>query len=167
MALRPILRLPNHRLRLKAQPVTQFDAALLSLVRDLYDTMYASAGIGLAASQIDVQQRVITIDLSDRHDQPLTLINVEILAKHGEQTCEEGCLSVPGVYAPVTRAKEIRVKTQDIHGDTSEFDADGMLAVCIQHELDHLEGKVFIDYLSPLKRERLLAKMTKHLRETL
>lgn len=167
MALRPILRLPNPRLRLKAQPVTQFDIALSTLVADMYDTMYASAGIGLAANQIDVQQRVITIDLSDNHDQPLTLINAEILDKHGEQTCEEGCLSVPGVYAPVTRAKEVRVKTQDVHGAIREFEADGLLAVCIQHELDHLEGKVFIDYLSPLKRERLLAKMTKHLREIL
>lgn len=167
MALRPILRFPNPRLRLKASPVDQFNSALQNLIADMYDTMYAGSGIGLAATQIDVQQQVITIDLSENHDQPLTLINAEIIEKHGSQTCEEGCLSLPGVYAPVERAQHIVVKTFELDGQPRQFPAEGLLAVCIQHELDHLDGKVFIDYLSPLKRERIMTKMAKHLRTTL
>lgn len=167
MALRPILRFPNPRLRLQAVQVEQFDSNLQLLVADMYETMYASYGIGLAATQIDVQQHVLTIDLSETHDQPLTLINAEILEQQGTQVCEEGCLSLPGIFAEVTRAKEIRVKTYDETGTAREFVADGLLAVCIQHELDHLKGKVFVDYLSALKRERLLIKMAKHVREVL
>ena len=167
MSLRPILRFPNHRLRLKAVPVTNFDVYLQTLVSDMYETMYIGHGIGLAATQIDVQLQVITMDLSENHDQPLTLINAQILEQQGTQICEEGCLSLPGVYAEVSRAKEIRVKTLDENGVAREFEADGLFAVCIQHELDHLDGKVFIDHLSPLKRERLLTKMAKHARETL
>lgn len=167
MALRTILRFPNPRLRIQAAPVQHFDAELKHLIEDMYETMYSSHGIGLAATQIDVHQQVITMDLSEQHDQPLTLINAEIIAQEGSQSCEEGCLSVPGVFAEVQRAKVIRVKTQDEHGQSREFTAEGLLAVCIQHELDHLAGKVFIDYLSPLKRERLLRKMTKQSREVL
>ncbi len=167
MALRPILRFPNAHLRLTAVPVTQFDANLTILVNDMYETMYAGLGIGLAATQIDVQLQVITMDLSESHDQPLTLINASIVDQHGSQICEEGCLSLPGIYADVPRAKEIRVLTFNEHGNAREFDADGLLAVCIQHELDHLHGKVFIDYLSALKRDRLLLKMTKHLKTVL
>ena len=167
MTLRPILRFPNPRLRLKASNIELFDEDLKTLVSDMYDTMYTSFGIGLAATQINVQLHIVTIDLSEAKDQPLTLINTEILAQQGTQVCSEGCLSLPGIFADVTRAKEIRVKTFDIDGQVREFEADGLLAVCIQHELDHLQGKVFVDHLSPLKRERLLLKMTKHLRETL
>ncbi len=162
MALRPILCFPHARLRLTAAPVVQFDAQLVTLVTDMYETMYASQGIGLAATQIDVQFAVITMDLSEQHDQPLTLINASIVEQDGLQRHEEGCLSLPGIYAEVQRAKDIRVKSFDMQGVAHEFDATGLLAVCIQHELDHLHGKVFIDHLSTLKRERLLKKANKH-----
>lgn len=167
MALRPILRYPNPRLRLLATPVTLFDDTLRTLVADMYETMYVGQGIGLAATQINVQQRVVTMDLSENHDQPITLINPVILEKSGSQVCQEGCLSIPGVYAEVERAQDIRISCCDESGVSREFSASGLLAVCIQHELDHLDGKVFIDYLSALKRERLLEKTAKHAREVM
>jgi peptide deformylase len=131
------------------------------LVRDMADTMYAAPGIGLAATQVDVHKRVIVIDTSEHKDELRVFINPELLAAEGEAECEEGCLSVPGYYDKVTRAARIRVRAQDEHGAAFELEADGLLAVCIQHEMDHLQGKVFVEYLSPLKRARLAAKLRK------
>ncbi|HEV2284696.1 MAG TPA: peptide deformylase [Steroidobacteraceae bacterium] len=165
MALRTILEFPDPRLRTRARPVTEFNAALGKLIEDLLETMYAAPGIGLAATQIDVHQRVIVIDVSDARTEPLALINPEILAREGEESTEEGCLSVPGVYDDVKRAARIRVRSQDPGGATLERDYDGLLAVCIQHEMDHLEGKLFVDYLSDLKRERIRKKLEKERKE--
>jgi peptide deformylase len=165
MALRTILEFPDPRLRTRAQPVTQFDAALGTLIDDLLETMYAAPGIGLAATQVDVHQRVIVIDISEEHNEPLTLINPEILAREGEAKSEEGCLSVPGFFGEVKRAARIRVRAQDRTGATFERDIDDVLAVCVQHEMDHLEGKLFVDYLSDLKRERIRKKLHTERRE--
>jgi len=165
MALRTILEFPDPRLRTRARPVTEFDAALGTLIEDLLETMYAAPGIGLAATQIDVHQRVIVIDVSDARTAPLVLINPEILLREGEESTEEGCLSVPGVYDDVKRAARIRVRSRDPGGATLERDYDGLLAVCIQHEMDHLEGKLFVDYLSDLKRERIRKKLEKERKE--
>jgi len=165
MALRTILEFPDPRLRTRAQPVMRFDAALWALVDDMFETMYAAPGIGLAATQIDVHKRLIVIDLSKEHDQPLTLINPEILTREGEASTEEGCLSVPGIFDEVTRAAKIRVRAHDRNGEQFERDFADVLAVCIQHEMDHLEGKLFVDYLSDLKRERIRKKLDKERRE--
>jgi peptide deformylase len=165
MAVRPILEFPDPRLRTRALPVTHFDAALAGLVDDLLETMYAAPGIGLAATQIDVHQRVLVIDISDERNQPLVLVNPEIIRREGEASTEEGCLSVPGIFDEVKRAAKIRVRSQSRNGETSEQDYDGTLAVCIQHEMDHLEGKLFVDYLSDLKRERIRKKLTKERKE--
>jgi len=165
MALRTILEFPDPRLRTRAQPVRRFDAALGVLIDDMLQTMYAAPGIGLAATQIDVHQRVIVIDISDEHDQPLVLINPEILAREGEAKSEEGCLSVPGIFDEVERAAKIRLRSHDREGGVSERDYEDILAVCIQHEMDHLEGKLFVDYLSDLKRERIRKKLDKERKE--
>ncbi len=167
MAFRTILEFPDPRLRTRAQPVTRFDAALGTLVDDLIETMYAAPGIGLAATQVDVHQRVIVIDVSAEHNQPLVLINPQILAREGEASTEEGCLSVPGIFDEVKRAAKIRLRAQDRSGAAFEADYDDILAVCIQHEIDHLDGKLFVDYLSDLKRERIRKKLDKERRERL
>jgi peptide deformylase len=161
MALLQILEFPDPRLRNRAQPVAQVDAALRTLIDDMFETMYAAPGIGLAATQVNVAKRVLVIDLSERRDQPLALINPEILQRAGVEETEEGCLSVPGYFDKVTRAEQIRVRALDRDGKQLEFDAGGLLAVCIQHEIDHLDGKLFVDYLSELKRTRIRKKLEK------
>ena len=161
MALLPILEYPDPRLKKVATPVAAVTADIRRLVRDLAETMYAAPGVGLAATQVNVHKRVLVIDISDTKDQLRVFINPELLMTEGEAECEEGCLSVPGYYDKVTRAARIRVRAQDENGETFELAAEGLLAVCIQHEMDHLEGKVFVEYLSPLKRARLAAKARK------
>lgn len=161
MARLPILEYPDPRLKKVAAPVTAFTPELRKLVRDMAETMYAAPGVGLAATQVDVHKRVIVIDASERKDELRVFVNPELLFAEGEAECEEGCLSVPGYYDKVTRAARIRARAQDEHGVAFELDAEGLLAVCIQHEMDHLQGKVFVEYLSPLKRARLLAKLRK------
>ncbi|MBW8074644.1 peptide deformylase [Metallibacterium scheffleri] len=165
MATLEILEFPDPRLRIVAQPVTRFDAALAQLVRDMFETMYAAPGIGLAATQVNVHQRLLVADVSEAHDQPLVLVNPRILAQHGAQTYQEGCLSVPGIFADVDRALAISVEAEDITGKTFMLDASDLLAVCIQHEMDHLQGKLFVDYLSPLKREMVRRKLDKRHRQ--
>ncbi len=161
MALRTILEYPDPRLRTRAQPVTQFDAELEKLIDDMFETMYAAPGIGLAATQVDVHKRVIVIDVSKDHDQPLVFVNPELLSREGEEVSEEGCLSVPENFAEVKRAAKVRVRAQGRNGQVFERDYDDVLAVCIQHEIDHLDGKLFVDYLSDLKRERIRKKLEK------
>jgi peptide deformylase len=161
MALLPILEYPDPRLKKVATPVAAVTADIRKLVRDMADTMYAAPGVGLAATQVDVHKRVIIIDISEHKDELRVFINPELLSADGEAECEEGCLSVPGYYDKVIRAARIRVRAQDEHGETLELDAEGLLAVCIQHEMDHLQGKVFVEYLSPLKRARLAARLRK------
>ena len=165
MALRTILEFPDPRLRTRAQPVTRFDAALGTLIADMLETMYAAPGIGLAATQIDVHKRLIVIDLSKDHNEPLVIINPEILSREGEASTEEGCLSVPGIFDDVKRAAKIRLRSHDRSGVVLEQDYDDILAVCIQHEMDHLEGKLFVDYLSEMKRERIRKKLEKERKE--
>jgi peptide deformylase len=165
MAKLEILHFPDTRLRNTALPVERVDAVVRKLVDDMFETMYAAPGIGLAAIQVNVAKRVIVIDVSENHDQPLCLINPEIIERDGEESCEEGCLSVPGVFETVTRADKIRVRALDRDGSAIEFEADGLLAVCIQHEIDHLDGKLFVDYLSNLKRQRIRKKLEKKSRQ--
>ncbi len=165
MALLPILEFPDPRLRTKAQPVQEVDAALRKLIDDMFETMYAAPGIGLAATQVNVHKRLLVIDISEKHDQPLALINPELIVRDGIEETEEGCLSVPGIYDKVRRAERIRVRALDRNGKQIEFDADGLLAVCIQHEMDHLDGKLFVDYLSDLKRTRIRKKLEKERRD--
>ncbi|HET7757483.1 MAG TPA: peptide deformylase [Steroidobacteraceae bacterium] len=165
MAVRTILEFPDPRLRTRARPVTGFGPALGTLVDDLLETMYAAPGIGLAATQIDVHQRLVVIDISKERNEPLVLINPEILAREGEASSEEGCLSVPGIFDQVKRAARIRVRAQDRNGEFFERDCEDILAVCVQHEMDHLEGRLFVDYLSDLKRERIRKKLEKERRE--
>lgn len=157
-----IIEFPDPRLRMKAAPVTVFDAKLKQFVADMLETMYAANGVGLAATQVAVQQRVLVIDMSDERNQPLVLINAEILEKGGTQVYQEGCLSFPGIYADVTRALDVKVKAHDVDGKEFIYAAEGPLAVAVQHEMDHLDGKVFVDYLSPLKRSLLLKRLEKH-----
>lgn len=164
MATLTILEFPDPRLRTVAKPVERVGDDLRLLIDDMFETMYAAPGIGLAASQVDVHKRFMVIDVSEARDQPLVFINPEILSAEGTETCEEGCLSVPGIFAEVKRAERIRVRAQDRFGETFELDADGLLAVCIQHEMDHLAGKLFVDYLSPLKREMVRKKLEKQRR---
>jgi peptide deformylase len=167
MALLDILRYPDPRLHKVAKPVERVDDEVRRLVRDMAETMYAAPGIGLAATQVDVHRRVIVIDTSDTRDQLLVLINPEtVTASEEVQECEEGCLSVPGVYETVRRAAKVTVRALDANGIAFERTAEGMLAVCIQHEMDHLEGKVFVEYLSRLKRSRIKARMEKQFRQT-
>ena len=164
MALLPILEFPDPRLRTKAVPVDPArlaDPALQRLFDDMFETMYEAPGIGLAASQVDVHQRFMVIDVSEEKNQPLVFVNPEIVERSGEQVYQEGCLSVPGIFADVTRADAITVAALDRAGKPFELSVDGLLAVCIQHEMDHLEGKLFVDYLSPLKREMVRKKLAK------
>ena len=160
----PILEYPDPRLRTKAQPVTVFDAALQALVDDMFATMYEAPGIGLAASQVNVHKQLLVLDVSEEKNAPMVLINPKIVASEGSQTYQEGCLSVPGIFADVDRADRITVETLDRHGNVQNFEAEGLLAVCIQHEMDHLIGKLFVDYLSPLKRELVRKKLEKQRR---
>jgi peptide deformylase len=159
-----ILEFPDPRLRLVAQPVEIFDAELTRLADDMLATMYDAPGIGLAATQVNIQKRLLVLDVSETHAEPRVFINPELLESRGTEVCQEGCLSFPGVYADVERKDWIRVKAQDATGKTFELETDGLLAVCIQHEMDHLVGKVFVDYLSPLKRSLLLRKLEKQRR---
>ncbi len=161
MAKLPILEYPDPRLRKVAAPVAAVTPEIQKLVRDMAETMYAAPGIGLAATQVDVHKRVIVIDISETRDQLHVFINPEIVALEGEAECEEGCLSVPGYYDQVVRAAKVTVRALDQRGDAFELTTEGTLAVCIQHEVDHLIGKVFVDYLSPMKRARLAAKFRK------
>ncbi len=168
MALLPILEFPDPRLRTVAAPVDPAwlaEPATRQLIDDMFETMYAAPGIGLAASQVDVHRRFMVIDVSEEKNRPLVFVNPEIVARAGEQVCQEGCLSVPGIFADVTRAGEITVQALDRDGHPDELAADGLLAVCIQHEMDHLEGKLFVDYLSPLKREMVRKKLAKARRQ--
>jgi peptide deformylase len=165
MARLDILHYPDARLHTVAKPVATVDARIRKLVDDMAETMYAAPGIGLAATQVNVHERVIVIDISETHDALRVLINPEIVAQSGREESEEGCLSVPGVFDMVTRAERVTVRALDREGKPFELDADGLLAVCIQHEMDHLMGKVFVDYLSNLKRNRIKAKLAKLARE--
>jgi peptide deformylase len=165
MALRSILEFPDPRLRTRAQPVTRFDAELGVLIDDLFETMYAAPGIGLAATQVDTHQRVLVVDVSEGRNEPLALVNPQILTREGLAETEEGCLSVPGIYDDVERAAKVRIRAQDRQGNVFERDCEGVLAVCIQHEMDHLEGKLFVDYLSDLKRQRIRKKLEKDRKE--
>jgi peptide deformylase len=166
MALLHILRYPDPRLNKVARPVERVTADLQPLIDNMFETMYEAAGIGLAATQVDVHQRLIVIDVSEDRDQPLVLINPDILwASPERQKSDEGCLSVPGIYDGVERSVAVRVQALDRHGQTQTVEAEGLLAVCIQHEMDHLLGKVFVEYLSPLKRNRIKTKMIKEMKE--
>jgi peptide deformylase len=165
MAVLNILRYPDPRLYKKAARVARVDDSVRSFVRDLADTMYAAPGIGLAATQVDVHQRIIVIDASESRDQLLVLINPEIVAYEGVQFVDEGCLSVPGVYEPVERAARVSVRAQGLDNQPFTLAAENLLAICIQHEIDHLEGKVFVDYLSRLKQQRIIAKLQKQQRK--
>jgi peptide deformylase len=156
-----ILEYPDPRLRKKAAAVTAVDDALRQFIDNLLETMYAANGVGLAATQVDVHKRVIVLDVSDTRDQPLVLINPEILSKEGEGPGEEGCLSLPGIYDKLSRATRIRVRALGRDGQPFEMDAEGLLGVCIQHEMDHLEGKLFVDYLSELKRTLIRRRLEK------
>lgn len=156
-----ILQFPDPRLRNVARPVDAMDDSIRQLADDMLETMYTSRGIGLAATQVNRSLRLLVLDISEEHDQPQVLINPEITGREGRQVCEEGCLSVPGEYAEVERAERIRVRALDRDGESLEFDAEGLLAVCIQHEIDHLDGKVFVDYLSPLKRRMIEKRLKK------
>lgn len=161
MAQLNVLHYPDPRLRQKAAPVTQFDEQLETFANDMVQTMYACEGIGLAAIQVNVKQRVITLDVSEQQDQPMIMVNPEITAKSGKAFSQEGCLSVPDYFEQVERAEKITVKYQDVHGESHEINAEGLLAVCIQHEIDHLNGRLFVDYLSDLKRDKALKLMRK------
>lgn len=166
MALLSILRYPDPRLHKVAQPVQAFDARLQTVIDDMFETMYDAKGIGLAATQVDVHERLIVIDVSEERDQPLVLINPEITWASPERVKgDEGCLSVPGIYDGVERATAVKVKALDRHGKAQTIEATELLAICIQHEMDHLMGKVFVEYLSPLKQGRIKTKLAKALRD--
>jgi len=166
MALLNILRYPDARLHKIGVPVTVFDASLKNLVRDLAETMYAAPGVGLAATQVDVHKQVIVLDVSERRDSLVVLVNPEIVEASGVSDIEEGCLSVPGVYDIVERAERVKVRACDQNGNAFTLEAQGLLAVCIQHEMDHLKGKVFVEYLSQLKQQRVRARLAKQLRKS-
>ena len=162
MAILPILCYPDPRLHKVAQPVAQVDERIQTLVQNMLDTMYDAQGIGLAATQIDVHERVVVIDVSEERDAPLVLINPEIVwASDEKQVGDEGCLSVPGLYDGVERSTAVKVRATDENGKQREIEAEGLLAICVQHEMDHLMGKVFVEYLSPLKRNRIKTKLVK------
>lgn len=165
MALLDILEYPDPRLRTVATEVGEVTDAHRTLIADMFQSMYEAPGIGLAASQVDVHERIIVMDLSEDRSAPLVFINPTLKATEGKQVCEEGCLSVPGVYAKVERHKLVTIEALDEHGKAFELDADELLSVCIQHEMDHLDGKLFVDYLSPLKRKRVEKKMEKRHRQ--
>ncbi|KKW66964.1 peptide deformylase [Lampropedia cohaerens] len=165
MSLLPILQYPDPKLRTVAQPVTQFDAALEQLAADMLETMYDSNGVGLAATQVDVHQRILVMDTSEGRDQPIIVVNPQIVWRSEEKAVgEEGCLSIPGIYDSVERHAAVKVEAVDAKGQALTIDAHGLQAVCLQHEIDHLDGKLFIDYLSALKRNRIKAKMSKRAR---
>ncbi|WP_413113654.1 peptide deformylase [Thaumasiovibrio sp. DFM-14] len=161
MSVLQVLTFPDERLRTVAQPVEAVTKEIQQIVDDMLETMYEEEGIGLAATQVDIHQRIVVIDLSEERDQPMVLINPEIIEKRGEDGIEEGCLSVPGARGLVPRAAEVTIKALNREGNAFQLDADDLLAICIQHELDHLDGKLFVDYLSPLKRQRIKQKMEK------
>jgi peptide deformylase len=161
MALLDVLHFPDPRLRKKALPVDAVDDSIRALAADMLETMYQEGGIGLAATQVNIQKRVVVIDLSEQRNEPMYLINPEIISAEGTEQMQEGCLSVPDYFDLVERAEKVRFRYQNLEGEVVEVDADGLLAVCIQHEIDHLNGKLFIDYLSPLKRQRLQKKLEK------
>lgn len=165
MSVLHILQYPDERLRKVAAPVKQVDETIQRIVDDMFDTMYAEEGIGLAATQVDIHQRIVVIDISENREQQLVLINPELLEKSGEDGIEEGCLSIPGYRALVPRAKQIKIRALDRFGNPFELEAEELLAICIQHEMDHLMGKLFIDYLSPVKRQRLRQKAEKRERQ--
>ncbi len=167
MALLKILHYPDPRLHLVARPVSVIDDDLRRLAADMAETMYAAPGIGLAATQVDRQVRLVVVDTSEDKNRLLTLVNPRILMKEGETVHEEGCLSVPGIYDKVTRAEHVRVQAMNLDGETTEMEATGLLAVCIQHEIDHLDGKVFVEYLSRLKQARIRHKLLKQAREAM
>ena len=160
-----ILEYPDTRLRSVAQPVKAFDPELGQLIDDMIETMYAAVGIGLAATQVNVHRQILVLDVSEMQDQPRVYINPQILESEGSETCEEGCLSVPGIYAEVSRAEKIRISACDRDGNTFEENLDGMHAVCLQHEMDHLKGTLFVDYLSPLKQRMVRKKLEKQRRQ--
>jgi peptide deformylase len=164
MARLPIIEFPDPRLRTVAKPVESVDKRIRQLIDDMFETMYEAPGIGLAATQVDVHLRLLVLDVSEDKSQPMVFINPEIVSSEGSQVYQEGCLSVPGIYADVTRANTITVKALDRDGEAFQITADGLLAVCVQHEMDHLAGKVFVDYLSPLKRELVKKKLAKQKR---
>ncbi|NNF97137.1 MAG: peptide deformylase [Halobacteria archaeon] len=161
MAILNILNYPDERLRIKAAPVENVDGRIARLVDDMFETMYAAPGIGLAATQVNAHEQIIVMDIAEDKSQPLTFINPEIIAKDGIQAIDEGCLSVPGIYEPVERARHIQVRAIDKQGNPFEMEAEDLLAVCIQHEMDHLRGRLFVDYLSQLKRQRIRKKLQK------
>lgn len=167
MALLNILHYPDERLRKEAKPVDVVDDTLRTLIDDMLETMYAAPGIGLAATQVNVQKRLLVIDLSEEKDQPLCFINPEIEAKEGSIKMEEGCLSVPGFYEDVTRAEKIRITALDRDGNHFELTCEGLMAVCLQHEVDHLDGKLFVDHLSQMKRHRIRKKIEKEQRQNM
>ncbi|NEX16182.1 MAG: peptide deformylase [Halochromatium sp.] len=164
MALLDILTFPDARLRRTAEPVTEVDDSTRQLVDDMLETMYAAPGIGLAAIQVNVPKRVVVIDVSEDHAQPLCLINPELLEREGVEEMDEGCLSVPGFFETVQRAERVRVRALNRDGESFELEADGLLAVCIQHEIDHLDGRLFVDHISSLKRQRIRKKLEKERR---
>ena len=166
MSILNILRYPDARLHKVAAPVTVFDALLKKLVADLAETMYTAPGVGLAASQVDIHKQVIVVDVSERRDSLVTLVNPQIIESYGESDIEEGCLSVPGIYDTVPRAERVKVRAWDANGKSFILEAQGLLAVCIQHEMDHLKGKVFVEYLSQLKQTRVRARLAKQLRKS-
>jgi len=166
MAILDILHFPDARLRNIAKPVEQVGDSMRKLIDDMFETMYEAPGIGLAAVQVNQPHRVIVVDISEERNQPLALVNPEILEMQGEEEMDEGCLSVPGVYEKVQRAERVRVRALDRDGSPLELDVDGLLAVCIQHEIDHLDGKLFVDYLSNLKRQRIRKKLEKEARQS-
>ena len=165
MARLQILEYPDPRLRTRAQAVEVFDAALARMVEDMFETMYAAPGVGLAATQVDFHKRLIVMDISEDKNEPRVFCNPQILAEEGAGVTEEGCLSVPGIFDEVKRAAKIRARAQDAAGNTFEVELEGLAAVCLQHEMDHLEGKLFVDYLSDLKRERIRKKLDKDRKE--
>ena len=164
MALLPILHYPDPRLHKVAAPVPAVDDRIRQLIRDMAETMYAAPGIGLAASQVDVHERVLIIDISEARNELQAFVNPQIIEASGEAECEEGCLSVPGIFEKVRRAERIKVRALNAQGEEFSLDAEGLLAVCIQHEIDHLDGKVFVEYLSRLKQRRIVAKLKKQQR---
>ena len=167
MAILQILRYPDPRLHKVAKPVAAVDEEIRKLARNMAETMYAAPGVGLAATQVDVHKQLILIDLSETRDQLMVLINPQILESRGKSDCEEGCLSVPGIFEKVARAEWVKVRALDVNGKSFTLEATGMLSVCIQHEMDHLKGKVFVEYLSRLKQNRILSKLKKQQRQTL
>lgn len=167
MALLNILQYPDERLHTVAQPVAKIDERIQTLIQDMFETMYEARGIGLAATQVDVHERIVVMDLSEEKNEPRVFINPVITHKNGETTYEEGCLSVPGIYDTVTRAEQVTVEALDEKGEAFTLEADGLLAICIQHELDHLMGKVFVEHLSQLKQNRIKTKLKKRQKHNL